>query len=232
MKKKKQRHRRTKLSKKREKNIAVFFDLDKTLVKFNTAVRWGRFLLFKNKLPLSFVLICSLYGTLYALKLYDFSKMLTKLWKTMENQDAKVILKLTKELYSEPLKHIYPDMKMILDSHRKKGHKIIIITQTFDFIAEIFAKKLKADDFASSEAEVKKGIFTGKVNPCSAKKKDVYVKHFQKKYKLDLKNSYAYSDNIRDLPMLKDVGHASVVNPKKDLREFAIKHHWEIDMVG
>jgi HAD superfamily hydrolase (TIGR01490 family) len=218
--------------KKRGKNIAVFFDLDKTLVKFNTAIKLGRFLLFKNKLPLSFILSCSVYGTLYALKLYDFSKMLTKLWKTMENQDARIILELTKQLYYDPINFIYPDMKMILDSHRKKGHKVIIITQSFDFIAKIFAKKLKADAFASSEIEIKNGIFTGKVNPCSAKKKDVYVKFFQKKYNLDLKNSFAYSDNIRDLPMLKDVGHAAVVNPRKDLREFATKHHWEIDIVN
>ena len=228
----KKKLRNVKKIKKREKNIAVFFDLDKTLVKFNTAIRWGRFLLFKNKLPLSFVLTCFIYGTLYSLKLYDFSKMLTKLWRTMENQDARVILSLTNQLYFDPIKFIYPDMKMILDSHRKKGHKIIIITQSFDFIAKIFAKKLKADAVASSEMEIKNGLFTGKVNPCSAKKKDVYVKKFQKKYSLDLKNSFAYSDNIRDLPMLKDVGYAAVVNPKKNLHEFAMKHHWEIDIVN
>ena len=162
--KKGQKKVKVKVPKKQGKNIAVFFDLDKTLVKFNTAVRWGRFLLFKNKLPLSFVLTCSVYGTLYALKLYDFSKMLTRLWKTMENQDAKLILELTNRLYSNIEEFIYPDMKMILDSHRKKGHKVIIITQSFDFIAKIFAKKLKADAVAISEMEIKNGIFTGKVS--------------------------------------------------------------------
>ncbi|MBW3013477.1 HAD-IB family hydrolase [Candidatus Woesearchaeota archaeon] len=214
-----------------KKAVAVFFDLDKTLVRFNSAVRLGRYLLFRGKLPLSFVLTSSFYGTLYSMKLCDFSKMLRKLWKTMENRNADDILKLTKQLYSDPGKFIYPEMKKVLDAHKKKGHKIIIITQTFDFVAEIFAKWLKADALASSEIEIKKGRFTGHVNPCSAKKKDVYVREFQKKYGLDLKSSFAYSDNIRDLPMLKDVGHAAVVNPKKELRDFALRKHWEIDLV-
>ncbi|MBD3259676.1 hypothetical protein GF371_03535, partial [Candidatus Woesearchaeota archaeon] len=72
----------TKQAKNAKKAVAVFFDLDKTLIKFNSAVKLCTYLFFKGELPFSFFLRSSFYGALYLMKLYDFSKMLKKLWKT------------------------------------------------------------------------------------------------------------------------------------------------------
>ena len=45
---------------------------------------------------------------------------------------------------------------------------------------------------------------------------------------IDLDASYAYSDSESDLPMLRAVGHAVVVNPDQDLRRIAADEGWEI----
>ena len=45
---------------------------------------------------------------------------------------------------------------------------------------------------------------------------------------IDLAASFAYSDSESDLPMLRAVGHAVVVNPDAPLRRIAVEEGWEI----
>ncbi len=45
---------------------------------------------------------------------------------------------------------------------------------------------------------------------------------------IDLAVSYAYSDSESDLPMLRAVRHAVVVNPDADLRRIAGEEGWEV----
>src|SRR5262249_29397493 len=45
---------------------------------------------------------------------------------------------------------------------------------------------------------------------------------------IDLGASYAYSDSESDLPMLRAVGHAVVVNPDAELQRVAREEGWEI----
>lgn len=50
---------------------------------------------------------------------------------------------------------------------------------------------------------------------------------FPKKLKVNFKESFAYSDSIFDLPVLKSVGHPVVVEPDKKLLKIASKNSWE-----
>src|SRR5205807_5696708 len=52
---------------------------------------------------------------------------------------------------------------------------------------------------------------------------------------IDLDASYAYSDSESDLPMLRAVRHAVVVNPDAHLRRIAVEEGWEtlhLDRLG
>jgi len=44
----------------------------------------------------------------------------------------------------------------------------------------------------------------------------------------DLAASFAYSDSISDVPMLRAVGHTVVVNPEPELRELALTECWQL----
>ena len=46
--------------------------------------------------------------------------------------------------------------------------------------------------------------------------------------RIDLGASYAYSDSESDLPMLRAVRHAVVVNPDAVLRRIAVEEGWEV----
>ncbi len=45
---------------------------------------------------------------------------------------------------------------------------------------------------------------------------------------IELSASYAYSDSESDLPMLRAVAHAVVVNPDATLRRIALAEGWEV----
>ena len=45
---------------------------------------------------------------------------------------------------------------------------------------------------------------------------------------LDLAASFAYSDSESDLPMLRAVANAVVVNPDAELRRIAAEEGWEV----
>ncbi len=46
-------------------------------------------------------------------------------------------------------------------------------------------------------------------------------------HEIDLAGSYAYSDSLSDLPMLRAVGHPVVVNPDPPLAEIATEEGWQ-----
>jgi hypothetical protein len=50
---------------------------------------------------------------------------------------------------------------------------------------------------------------------------------FAAEHGIDLADSYAYSDSLSDLPMLRAVGHPVAVNPDPPLAELAREEGWQ-----
>jgi hypothetical protein len=54
------------------------------------------------------------------------------------------------------------------------------------------------------------------------------IERFAADHDIDLATSFAYSDSASDLPMLRRVGHAVVVNPDQPLAEIARAEGWRV----
>jgi hypothetical protein len=54
------------------------------------------------------------------------------------------------------------------------------------------------------------------------------MQRFADKHDIDMDASYAYSDSASDLPMLRSVGNAVVVNPDAELLEIARQEGWRV----
>jgi phosphoserine phosphatase len=54
------------------------------------------------------------------------------------------------------------------------------------------------------------------------------MRRFAENHDIDLGESWAYSDSVSDLPMLRAVGHAVVVNPDGPLLEIARQEDWQV----
>jgi HAD superfamily hydrolase (TIGR01490 family) len=212
----------------KKKKVAAFFDLDHTIIRYNSGIKWGIAMSLAGKLPLKFMITVSFLGPLYLARIVRYEPLMTVLVKCLKGVDAKKHLKDVHD-YFDPLlknKSIYPDMEKLIKWHKSKGHKVFMITQSLDFLADMFKKKLWIDDTYSTKVEIVDGKFTGKANVCASYRKDYYIKLLVKKYNIDLSESYAYSDSAKDVPMLRDVGHPVAINPSPRLKQIAEKKKW------
>ena len=74
------------------------------------------------------------------------------------------------------------------------------------------------------------GAFTGRFDGpfVYGRGKVEAMEAFAAEHGIDLDRSYAYSDSLSDLPMLRAVGHPVTVNPDPALAEIAGEEGWEM----
>lgn len=112
--------------------------------------------------------------------------------------------------------------------HQQQGHTILGITATSDFITVPIFKAFGIDDVLATNAELKDGVYTGKVAgiPC-------YQQGKLKRLELWLdgrtvEESWAYSDSYNDRFLLEYATHAIAVTPDERLQALAEQKGWEI----
>jgi phosphoserine phosphatase len=90
---------------------------------------------------------------------------------------------------------------------------------------------LGMDDVVSTQLEVEKGLFTGRVvgPACFGRGKVHWAEALGQKRSLDLDKSWFYTDSYTDLPMLERVGNRVIVNPDPRLRRAARQRGWVVE---
>jgi len=126
---------------------------------------------------------------------------------------------------------VYPDMAARIAQHRASGDLTFVATAAPAELAEIVAQRLGMTGAFGTQAEVDEtecysGRLAGSVLDGEAKAQA--VKAHAERAGIDLAASVAYSDSIRDLPLLELVGNAEVVNPDRKLRGVAEARGWPV----
>ncbi len=102
--------------------------------------------------------------------------------------------------------------------HQSKGHLVIFISGSPDFLVSKMASKYGATTFAGSKYEMVDGFFTGNIIPMwDSVSKNKEIDNMVSEYDIDLSKSYAYGDTNGDFAMLNKVGNPIAVNPSKEL---------------
>lgn len=79
----------------------------------------------------------------------------------------------------------------------------------------------------ASRMKVVDGKYAGEVEfYCYGEEKVVAMNEIAASVGYDLTHCFAYSDSITDLPMLRAVGHPTVINPDRALRKEAATQDW------
>jgi HAD superfamily hydrolase (TIGR01490 family) len=128
------------------------------------------------------------------------------------------------------LPRLYPQMLERAYAHQDAGRLVYIVTAASQEMADLLAHVLAFDGGLGSRSEVVEGRYTGRAaGPFNYREgKVLSMQELAEREGIDLAGSYAYSDSESDLPMLRAVGHAVVVNPDQDLRRIATVEGWEI----
>jgi len=125
---------------------------------------------------------------------------------------------------------ILEQAKALVEKHRTRGDTLVIITATNRFVTEPIAKLFGVEHLIASEPEMIGGRYTGKVagTPSFAEGKVTRLEEWLPTIKLELEDSFFYSDSHNDLPLLNLVDHPIAVNPDEKLRVIANERGWEI----
>jgi HAD superfamily hydrolase (TIGR01490 family) len=124
------------------------------------------------------------------------------------------------------------DVYAILQEHKRLGHRLVLLSGTFQPILEAIGRELGVQTNIGTRLEKKDGWYTGRLSGpiCFDEQKASVLKEFIKENHLevDFSRSYAYGDAMSDKPMLELVGNPVAVYPDAELRAHAQQHGWKI----
>lgn len=112
-------------------------------------------------------------------------------------------------------------------SHEARGEPVYIASAALEEVVETIARKLGWAGAIASRAEVRDGVYTGRLERrLYGPEKAAAVVELARAEGLELAASTAYSDSHSDISFLEAVGHPIAVNPDRSLRRVAAARGW------
>ncbi len=213
---------------------AAFFDLDKTLMQGSSAFQFARAvreagLMSRRQLisdgvaNLRFRLHGSTDDVTEQLRDRIASQLKGIRVRDLERLGALVLRRI--------LPKLYPQMLQIAYEHQDAGRPAFIVTAAAEELADVLAHVLAFDGGLGSHlSDAVDGVYTGHTSGefLYGEAKARVLERMASTHGYDLAECYAYSDSASDLPMLRAVGHAVVVNPDAELAALAREEGWEV----
>jgi HAD superfamily hydrolase (TIGR01490 family) len=122
---------------------------------------------------------------------------------------------------------VLADSLALVGAHRDRGERVYLLSATLQEILDALAADLGFDAAVGSHAEVRDGVYTGRLADALPAKDDT-VRALADADGLDLAASTAYSDSVADLRFLEAVGNPVAVNPDRALRRIARQRGWQV----
>jgi HAD superfamily hydrolase (TIGR01490 family) len=213
---------------------AAFFDLDKTLIQGSSAFQFGRAAYRAGLMARRQLLADAIANVRFRLRGASDADSLAlreRIAASLAGTRVTDLERLGAGVLAGILPRVYPRMLALAHEHQDAGRRAYIVTAASQELADILAKVMAFDGAIGSElSEVIDGVYTGK--PVGlfiyGSGKATAIEQLAAAEGIDLTISYAYSDSESDLPMLRAVGHAVVVNPDIGLARIARAEGWQI----
>ena len=212
---------------------AAFFDLDKTLMAGSSGIFFAR-AAYESGMISRRRLARDAYENLRFRLRGSTDDRADEVRKRVGEMIADVpvrdLQRLSPRVLAGVLPRLYPQMLERAYAHQDAGRLVYIVTAASQEMADLLAHVLAFDGGLGSRSEIVDGRYTGRAaGPFNYREgKVLSMRELAASEGIDLDSSYAYSDSESDLPMLRAVGHAVVVNPDADLRRIALEEDWEI----
>jgi len=210
----------------------AIFDLDNTLLAGDSDHAWGEFLVeegivdaetyrkandrfYQEYLNGELDILNYLGFALQPLSIHSMDELLRWRAKFMDKKVRPMLQKKASEL---------------LNSHRQRGHTLMIITATNRFVTEPIAELLDIEHLIATEPEMVNEHYTGNVagTPSFQEGKVARLNDWLEAHNESLDGAWFYSDSHNDLPLLGKVDNPVAVDPDSKLEEFARNKGWDV----
>lgn len=211
---------------------AALFDMDKTLIRVNTARLFTRYRRDRGESTALDGLRVGWWLLQYSVGRLDANAVARKALGTYKDTLEAEMFERCNEWFPEyVLPYISDRGREFVESHRKRGDRLIIATSATIYGADPLRRELQMDDVVCSPLEVQDGKITGEVvEPlCYGLGKKERVERLLTAQGMAIEEATFYTDSITDLPLLEAVGDPVAVNPDLRLAREAKKRGWKTD---
>jgi HAD superfamily hydrolase (TIGR01490 family) len=218
---------------KRPPRAAAFFDLDKTLIAGSSGIYFAR-AAYQTGMISRGRLARDVYENLrFRLRGSTDERaddVRQRVGAMIAGVRVRDLERLSPRVLAGVLPRLYPEMLARAYAHQDAGVPVYILTAASQEMADLLAHVLAFDGGLGSRSEIVDGRYTGRpAGPFNYREgKVLSMREVAERECIDLDASYAYSDSESDVPMLRAVRHAVVVNPDPHLRRIAADEGWEV----
>jgi HAD superfamily hydrolase (TIGR01490 family) len=212
---------------------AAFFDLDKTLMAGSSGMQFARIAARHGVVGRRQLASWAFEHLRYRLRGTTdarTSEVLKVARELLAGVPARSVERMNPEVMAAILPRVYPRMLDEVYGHQDAGRATFIVSAAGNGVVEPLAAVLGMDGGIGTSYEIgEDGAFTGRLDGpfVYGPGKVEAMEAFAAEHGIDLAESFAYSDSLSDLPMLRAVGHPVVVNPDPPLAELAREEGWQ-----
>jgi HAD superfamily hydrolase (TIGR01490 family) len=212
---------------------AAFFDLDKTLMAGSSGMQFARVAARRRIVSRRQLASWGVEHMRYRLRGTTderTAEVLRVARELIAGVPATTIDRMGPDVMAAILPRVFPQMLDEVYSHQDAGRATFIVSAAGNGVVESLAQVLGMEGGIGTRYEVdEEGNFTGRFDGpfVYGPGKVEAMQAFAAEHGIDLAESYAYSDSLSDLPMLRAVGNPVVVNPDPPLAEIAREEGWQ-----
>jgi HAD superfamily hydrolase (TIGR01490 family) len=213
---------------------AAFFDLDKTLMAGSSGMQFARVATRQEIVGRRQLASWGIEHLRYRLRGTTDERteeVLRVARELIRGVPEKTIGRMEPEVMAAILPRVFPQMLDEVHAHQDAGRPTFIVSAAGNGIVESLAGVLGMEGGIGTRYEVDPaGNFTGRFDGpfVYGQGKVVAMEEFAERHGIDLDASYAYSDSLSDLPMLRAVGNPVAVNPDPPLAAIAREEGWQV----
>lgn len=212
----------------------ALFDLDHTLIPFDSGSVFTRHLAERGALPPTFEAQYEAYCLRYAAGTVDMVEMHRFTVGALGVHEPATLARWLREFQDVVTPRIPQAARQLVRDHQAAGHACALVTATTRFVAEAFGAALGLQEVLATQPEIgPDGRYTGEIvgQACFREHKRAHVEAWLARQGLtwaDVGRSWFYSDSINDLPLLQAVSDPVVIDPDPRLRAYAQARGWPV----
>jgi putative phosphoserine phosphatase/1-acylglycerol-3-phosphate O-acyltransferase len=209
--------------------VGAFFDLDRTLIAGFSVFPLVVDGVMTGRIGAAGLALTGLAGLRFQLGQLGFSGLVAEAAGMLRGEREAALVEVGERLYADRLAaEVYPEARAIVRAHRRRGHTMAVVSSATRYQIEPLARDLGIEHVLCTRLEVRDGRFTGDIEPplCYGEGKLEAARSLATSRRVDLGESFFYTDSHEDLPLLEHVGRPRPTNPNRRLATIAARRGW------
>jgi putative phosphoserine phosphatase/1-acylglycerol-3-phosphate O-acyltransferase len=209
--------------------VAAIFDFDGTLIPGYSELAFIRQRLRDGELGAAELLRAAQMAVELATGRVDKRDLIAIGLREWKGRKVAAMEQLGQRIFAAAIEpEIFPEMRAIIDAHRRMGHTLLIASSATHFQVGPVADHLGIDHVLCTRLSERRGVLTGRVDGpiLFGRGKAGAVRDFAAKRDIDLSQSWFYADGDEDEALMHIVGNPRPTQPQPQLARVAARRGW------